>query len=453
MKYGYLANGQPEILKTPFFNGLLDRSDGSNIIQGKFNVNLGDVVQGLGVQALYRHMGISDKDIIPVERNSLAVYTGEDVVVPLNFYFTIGSSSCFPPSPNVVPVFFGYAKDSVYNYLGNPISAYRDYYKMFEPIGCRDHSTCITLQNLGVDAYVSGCASFLIPKRTEPIDNKVFIVDVQQECIDQLPASIRDNAIFLTNNYLISTDGDMAQESFRATSYVQSRMNRYAQEARLVITSRLHVAIPCVAMGIPVVYFYWKYDDPGDWHRFTWLAEILPVFSIKDVPTIDWDNPPLPLIDVEAKKKQMMDRASSAVQSAVQKYNNGEFESFRQGILESTLISYKNYVDTSIQQARENIQSIRAMNSRTSDSQKAAMKCISELELGIACRQEEEKEKEKKNAEIVNTILQEKNQGNAYLADVERKLTECKASYEALLLSKSWRYTAPFRKILSILRR
>lgn len=418
MKYGYLANAQQEVLLTPFYNGLLGGSDGSNIVQGKFNVNLGDVVQGFGVKALYRYMGIPDKDIIPVERNSLAIYSGEDVVVPMNFYFTLGSSPCFPPSPNVIPVFWGYAKDSAYNYLNNPISDYRDYYKMFEPVGCRDHATCTALQSMGVDAYVSGCASLFLPKRAEPFGDKVFIVDIQKKCMDRLPQNIRDEAVYLTNNYLISTDGDMAEESFRATNHVQNQMQRYALEARLVITSRLHVAIPCAAMGIPVVFFYYEYPDPGDWHRFTWLSEILPVFSSDDIPSIDWTNPPPPLVDIEAKKKELMDKAAAAVERAVQKHQTGEFAALRPKILNSTLVSYKKYVNSSIAHARNTITSIR------------------ERDVQI-------------DAELIAT--------RARLAEVEaallQKNEDAQAEIESLLNSKSWRLTAPLRKLRAIFKR
>jgi exopolysaccharide biosynthesis predicted pyruvyltransferase EpsI len=33
----------------------------------------------------------------------------------------------------------------------------------------------------------------------------------------------------------------------------QEYLDRYRKEAKLVITSRLHCALPCIAMGIPVI--------------------------------------------------------------------------------------------------------------------------------------------------------------------------------------------------------
>jgi hypothetical protein len=42
--------------------------------------------------------------------------------------------------------------------------------------------------------------------------------------------------------------------------YAQDLIEFYRDNARLIITTRLHCALPCIAMGIPVVFF----GDPTD---------------------------------------------------------------------------------------------------------------------------------------------------------------------------------------------
>ena len=48
-------------------------------------------------------------------------------------------------------------------------------------------------------------------------------------------------------------------------------LSRYAK-AQLVITSRLHCALPCLAMGTPVIFIHPKYHEDT---RFAGLREIL----------------------------------------------------------------------------------------------------------------------------------------------------------------------------------
>jgi len=69
----------------------------------------------------------------------------------------------------------------------------------------------------------------------------------------------------------------------------QKRLDEYAQ-AKLVITSRIHCALPCLAFGTPVIFIHQNLADP----RFSGLLEYLHHYSVSNILTgntiVDWEN-------------------------------------------------------------------------------------------------------------------------------------------------------------------
>ena len=55
-------------------------------------------------------------------------------------------------------------------------------------------------------------------------------------------------------------------------------MREYA-DARLVVTSRIHCALPCLAMGVPVIFIN-AFDSHGDTCRFDGLIELFNRFDV-----------------------------------------------------------------------------------------------------------------------------------------------------------------------------
>ena len=72
------------------------------------------------------------------------------------------------------------------------------------------------------------------------------------------------------------------------TQTALDRLDLYAR-AKLVITSRLHVALPCLALGTPVVFLnrLWETDP-----RFEGYRDIIPGYGPDDDEVnVDWDRP------------------------------------------------------------------------------------------------------------------------------------------------------------------
>jgi hypothetical protein len=88
-----------------------------------------------------------------------------------------------------------------------------------------------------------------------------------------------------------------------------------------VITTFLHCALPCIAMGIPVVVFLprpqYDFQETSDPERFSGLMRIAPVHRFADAARVDWN--PLS-IDVEPIKQTIsldfQNRVAAALASA-----------------------------------------------------------------------------------------------------------------------------------------
>ena len=209
------------------------------------SVNLGDQVQSFAAeQYLPRLDGHVDRDSL----NQVS----EPTFVIMNGWFSDKPEN-WPPSAALEPVFFGFHA-TYYNgfnkrYLEPDSIAYL---KTQEPIGCRDQQTCDWLRERGVDAFYSKCLTLTFPRREHtPENGKVFLVDVEYYPI---PKKLRKKGVKVSQMTVPFYDDETKRKMMKQL------LESYRREAALVITSKLHCAMPCLAMGIPVV-FIGKPDD------------------------------------------------------------------------------------------------------------------------------------------------------------------------------------------------
>lgn len=248
------------------------------IYNGKNINNLGDHIQILTIEYIYQQMGISPAQIVSIEKDQLAAYDGEPVVLPVSMplidYVENGIAGMF--SEKIRPVFLGLtlAKDTLY-------PAEVAYLKRYTPIGCRDERTLNTMLRYGIDAYLGGCMTAVLPRRAPDAQRqkRVFFVDLPQEVVPFLPKELSDIATVET--HLFYGDLPNAKEMARA------RYALYRDEAALVVTSLLHGTVPCMAMGIPVVLVRNTVS-----YRFGWLESLLPIYTPEEYVSIDWSPNP-----------------------------------------------------------------------------------------------------------------------------------------------------------------
>ncbi|MGH8439373.1 MAG: hypothetical protein ACRERW_10010, partial [Pseudomonas sp.] len=105
----------------------------------------------------------------------------------------------------------------------------------------------------GLDAYYSKCVTLTLERRAQaPANGKVFMVGLSKGGESAVPRSIRKRAVLVDQAKLrLPGLSPLSKERL-----AQDLLDTYAREASLVITSKIHCAMPCIAMGIPVVFLY-----------------------------------------------------------------------------------------------------------------------------------------------------------------------------------------------------
>ena len=283
----------------------------------KLDGNIGDCIQNIAVENLYKELGILSKDLIQINRDEINCYKGEKVLLPMQGWFG-NTHNVFPVawSEDIIPIFVGYHL--------NPMNNGRDIFKQlkiqnkmvkFEPVGCRDKNTRNFLNSLGVNAYFSRCLTLTLPKReAEPENGKIFLVNLTDKAYNIVPDCIKkvaDESISHTyyfKNYPI-TEGEGLEFEDKAREILK----RYKEEAKLVITSKIHCAMPCLAMGIPVIFIHDFIHNP----RFDVLDGVIPIYTTKRRVKIDWD-PVLP--NIEDLKTIIKENAMLQICRAAEKY-------------------------------------------------------------------------------------------------------------------------------------
>src|SRR5262249_35209243 len=125
----------------------------------------------------------------------------------------------------------------------------------------------------------------------------VVVVGGEGEIIDVLGGEYRDDHTYMNHYTVRDCFSDYLTEA-------KAALELYRTRARLVITTFLHCALPCIAMGIPVIAFLprpqYDFQKTSDEERFSGLTQIAPVHRFGDTSDVDWSPRP---IDVERIKE------------------------------------------------------------------------------------------------------------------------------------------------------
>lgn len=277
--------------------------------------NLGDDIQSLAAKRLLPRVdgGVSR------EKLKCPVAPG---VLSMNGYFLGGVE--WPPAPELVPIFFAFhmTPGSVARVCSPEGIAYL---KQHEPIGCRDRGTMEILQRHGVEAFYSKCVTLTLPRRErEPENGRVYMVGLSKGAESAVPRSIRRRAVVVDQAKLRLPDLTPGLKE----ELSQHLLDTYSRTAALVITSKIHCAMPCIAMGIPVVFLYDKAKK--DDYRVGIIKDLIGIqyvgeskldrllFNRLRQRSIDWAPAAL---DLESEKARIGDEYARAFTRAVEQFS------------------------------------------------------------------------------------------------------------------------------------
>jgi hypothetical protein len=256
--------------------------------------NVGDNIQSLAA-----------KQFLPrvdhyINREELADYHGGPTKVIMNGWFTHNWRNWIP-SDDISPLFVSF---HVNNTAAAGMLDQRGvaYLKKHEPIGCRDRFTADTLKAKGIDAYFSGCLTLTLdsykvddslrgediyivdPLYSYPSWQKVtynfkrFLRSIQNGKFFRIGDKARHLSNFIDSDLL--RQAEWINQEPPSNKYSDSEkfemaealLHKYAR-AKLVITSRIHCALPCLAMGTPVIFVN-GFDSFVDSCRFDGILDL-----------------------------------------------------------------------------------------------------------------------------------------------------------------------------------
>lgn len=193
-----------------------------------------------------------------IEREKLSEFVpdkNELVSIIMNGWYVHDICS-LPPSPFINPlVISAHFTDHLANKKPDYFDEYfYDFLKRVEPIGLRDRLVKQYLDDDGISTYFSGCMTLTIkPFKNIKKENKICLVDVDKDIEKKVSETTKCKIVKHTHN--VNKERNMLLSFNERMKNVEDRLKEY-QSCKLVITSRLHVALPCLSIGVPVLLIY-----------------------------------------------------------------------------------------------------------------------------------------------------------------------------------------------------
>lgn len=270
--------------------------------------NIGDYIQGIAASQFF-----PQKEFLYLDREELDEYDGEEAAIIMNGWFMFSKN--WPPSDRLHPLFVAFHINS--SALDTMLSAKSiEYLKRHEPIGCRDVSTCELLLKKGVNAYFSGCLTLTLGQsyHNNGTNDDVLIVDpiielnknfisISKYIYTWFKYRLIINKIYRKRGYYSIKDYIKTIVFFQQYSKIFSKgllenaeypsvyvkntfknegekmdcareyLNMYSR-AKLVITSKIHCQMPCLALGTPSIFIKNKNDVESSTCRFGGLIDL-----------------------------------------------------------------------------------------------------------------------------------------------------------------------------------
>jgi hypothetical protein len=247
-------------------------------IEGLKRNNIGDVLQAIAVAD---HL---PEPPLVLDRENLH---SASCLGPLLFFangWYMHDYSKFPPPPNLVPVYA-----SVHFSNAAILQDRRNvrHFKTHGPIGARDRTTLFMLRAAGIPSYYSGCFTTGIKRRgssSQP-DGGLLVVDgIDHPLSDTAVETIGRRLGMQPRRISHDPDGpDLPFEDYARESLLRADglLRTYCSSAS-VVTTKIHCALPCLAMGVPVILVH---PNPAE-ERLAPAAEFLKVVSLERLESL-----------------------------------------------------------------------------------------------------------------------------------------------------------------------
>ena len=274
--------------------------------------NIGDYIQTKAVIDI-----LNKQNIKILEREKLNNYNGPPLKTIINGWFMENPKN-WPPNNNINPLFISFhINPSIVKTFINHQSI--EYFKKHEPIGCRDYYTRDLLVTNGINAYFSSCVTLGIErekylKRQTPggvlvigafdrlkpyLDYKSplkFLLSLIKYPLRILNYKIKlqkFNRHLYKQKFEIKSYSQITKNSINSHSegiaLAEEMLNKIA-ESDIIITSRIHAALPALAMGLKVIFIDEGLDHTNHKMRLSGLKNYFKTVDFKDFFMINLED-------------------------------------------------------------------------------------------------------------------------------------------------------------------
>ena len=239
---------------------------------GKLNCpNIGDYIQSI---AALQYLPKNCKPFF-VDRDMIQFYHGPRVKLIINGWYYLHEGNQYVSS-QINPIFISYHL----NNDNNLSSVFINNINNYSPIGCRDIHTRDKLVKYGIKAFFSSCLTttldlnFFIHKNKRT--DEIIFIDYKfgnYPKADKFLLSLK--AYNFTNITYTKHFFNINMTHIERFQLAKQLLYKYAR-AKLVISTRIHGALPCLAFNTPVIFINKVYD----YKRYPGLYELLNTIGI-----------------------------------------------------------------------------------------------------------------------------------------------------------------------------
>jgi Polysaccharide pyruvyl transferase len=237
--------------------------------------NLGDQIQSIAARRFLPGIDYY------IDREALDEFhpsENEQVKVIMNGWYCHRADK-WPPSPSIDPLLISI---HISDYLGEgsglrASEAFAEspavirYFQQHGPVGARDHGTLELLRTWGIYSYFSGCLTLTLERpEVERESDLVVLCDVP----DAVAAIVDGTKLLQVQRTAHRNEKTKGIEA--RFGQAQALVDIYAR-AGCVVTTRLHCALPCLAMGTPVLFL----DTAPGTYRFSGLIDLVHHCSVE----------------------------------------------------------------------------------------------------------------------------------------------------------------------------
>ena len=279
--------------------------------------NLGDYIQSIAAK-----QWIHSDHILGLDRDRLNTYNGPSVKLVMNGWF-MEEPSNWPPSNKIIPLFLSFhLNPSAQKEMLTPQGI--KYLKAHQPIGCRDKHTQKTLEEKGVKTYFSACLTLGLKRNLyvapQTIRKGILVISPMERLLPEPKTfSLTQTNNFFNiliqalkfpfkyfqykiamgklDNFLADSNEkvswhsqliDRKKESESTRIIAAENQLKLIASAQLVITSRIHSALPAVAFDTPVLFLSDGLNHPNQKSRLEGMEAFFPIINSSELAS--WKN-------------------------------------------------------------------------------------------------------------------------------------------------------------------